>query len=89
MGVFRLGRRYWTKQYYWDDLWAACTLIADVGLFLSIWLWPVYPGMCLVKWPVSIDSGHVILLVLHKSIEPKGAVPRIWIVGLLLPSVNW
>ena len=54
MGVFRLRHRYRTKQYYWDDLWAACTLIADVGLFLSIWLWPMYPSM----YPAQISGIH-------------------------------
>ncbi|KAF8327336.1 hypothetical protein F5887DRAFT_1011112 [Amanita rubescens] len=70
MGVFRLRHRYRTKQYYWDDLWAACTLFADVGLFLSIWLWPIY----------SVPGNHI---------EPEEPLSRIWIVGVLLPTINW
>jgi len=56
LAVFRLGHRYRTKQYYWDDLLAACTLTSDVGLFLSVWAWPLYipvrgypkNGLCLL-----------------------------------------
>ncbi len=44
LAVFRHGHRYRTKQYYWDDLFAASTLTSDVGLFLSVWVWPLDLG---------------------------------------------
>ncbi|KAF8327337.1 hypothetical protein F5887DRAFT_173424 [Amanita rubescens] len=44
LAVFRHGHRYRTKQYYWDDLLAASTLTSDVGLFLSVWVWPLHPA---------------------------------------------
>ncbi|KAG1826308.1 hypothetical protein EV424DRAFT_1319908, partial [Suillus variegatus] len=38
--IFRLVYRGWTRHAWWEDAWAAVSLISDVLVLASIWIYP-------------------------------------------------
>ncbi|KAG1718891.1 hypothetical protein EDB19DRAFT_1649282, partial [Suillus lakei] len=57
--IFRLVYRGWTRYFWWEDVWAALALIADVVCLACIWLdkritsWTLTVAFTSVLWYVS------------------------------------
>jgi len=41
--VFRLTDRYRMRRLWWDDYWAALTLVLDIAYFAVLWI-PIDPA---------------------------------------------
>lgn len=49
--IFRLVYRGWTRHVWWEDAWAAVSLISDVLVLACIW---IYPSSNLPSWFLAV-----------------------------------
>lgn len=49
--IFRLVYRGWTRHVWWEDAWAAVSLISDVLVLACIW---IYPSPNLPSWFLAV-----------------------------------
>ncbi|KAG2068573.1 hypothetical protein BDR04DRAFT_1079213 [Suillus decipiens] len=49
--IFRLVYRCWTRHLWWEDAWAAVSLISDVMCLACIW---IYPSSYLPSWFLAV-----------------------------------
>ncbi|KAG1755559.1 hypothetical protein EDB19DRAFT_414159 [Suillus lakei] len=73
--VFRFAYRCWTRQFWWEDVWAAFALISDVICLAWIWLqestsfptWTRAVALTCVPWAARMSVIFFIIRVSNHS----------------------
>lgn len=87
--VFRLVYRVWTRRVWWEDAWAAISLISDVVCLACIWIhstdlpsWVLAVALTSVLWAARMSVIVCIIRIANHS----GRKVHIWITHLIAVS---
>ncbi|KAJ8582511.1 hypothetical protein M405DRAFT_561386 [Rhizopogon salebrosus TDB-379] len=78
--IFRLGYRVWTGHFWWEDVWAALALIADVVCLACIWVnykissWVFAVVFTCVVWPARLSIIFFIVRLANRPAQRQIAL---------------